>query len=247
MAIVRATVLSFALAIALTPIAALAADTTPEHMQAELANAQAQWDLAQQQVVGLQQDANFSATNERMIAVLRSEALRQRQLDMVTNATALEKIAAGLANVERSKGEQSARNSLAIAQLRAGILVTQADAKLANAMAIGRADEIANAQAQSNFSRQVADLMSGQQAEFNMGNARIIGEQRADAIHTPAIVQQQNGIAMGANSLLAADVALQAGTLNALSATISAQNKGAAIMDAAQARLNNARVRAGVQ
>ncbi|HEY0583236.1 MAG TPA: hypothetical protein VGE94_13715, partial [Chloroflexota bacterium] len=97
MAIFRAIVLGAALTLAVTPVAAMAADTSFEHTQAELANGFAQLDLTQQQVADLQRQANLAAANERMIALLRSQAQRERQLNLVANATAMEEIAAALA------------------------------------------------------------------------------------------------------------------------------------------------------
>jgi hypothetical protein len=240
MTLLRVLVCSAALAIALTPLAALAADDSPEHMQAELANGQAQWDLALGQVSELQQEANQSAANERMIALLRSQSLRERQLDQVANATALEDVASALANQARADGVMNARNELAIAQIRAAGLIARADANMANALAIGRPDEIVNAQAQSNFLHQLADFITGQQAQQNMRNAEQIGQDEADAIHTPALAEEENGIAMGANDLLAADTVLEAGELNAESATISVGADAAEVLDHAAASLRNA-------
>jgi uncharacterized surface anchored protein len=244
MTLIRAFVCSAALAVALTPFAALAADTTPEHAQAELANGQAQWDLAQQQAADMQQQANLSAANERMIALLRSESMRERQLSLVSNATAMEQIASALANAARSNGDLNARNELGIAQIKAAGLVAIADANLANgqqlAVTKGRYDELLNAQAQSNFMHQIANFISGQQAEQNMSNAKQIGQEQADAIHTPAIAQEQNGLAMGANELLASDVALAAGELGAHSVQISESAKASAVLGHASASLANA-------
>jgi hypothetical protein len=245
MALIRALVCSAALAVALSPLAALAAsDTSSEHAQAELANGQAQWDLAQQQVSQLEQQANQAASNERMIALLRSQSFRERQLSNVSNATAMEQIASALANAARVGGELNARNELGIAQAKAAGLVSIADANLANAQMLsvtkGRFDELSNAQAQWNFTHQLANFISGQQVEINMSNAKIIGQEQADAIHTPAIAQEQNGLAMGANDLLAADVALQAGALNATSVTIAQSAKASAVLGHASASLRNA-------
>ena len=244
MALIRALVCGAALAIALSPLAALAADDSAEHNQAELANGQAQWDLSVGTVSDMQTQANLSAANERMIALLRSEALRERQLNQVSNATAMEQIASALANNARADGNVNAQNELAIAQLSAARLIVGTDANIANAVAIGRYDEIQNARAQSDFLHRAANLISGQMAEANMANAKQQGQDKADTIHTPAIAQMQNGIAMGANDLLAADVALQAGTLNAASVTISMSTRAAAVTDHAAASLRNAKARA---
>ncbi len=250
MTTLRAIVCTAALAVALTPFAAFA-DATSDHMQAELANGEAQWAIAQQQVSDLQTQALQSAANERMIALLRSEAARERQLNLVANANAMEAIAASLANAARTNGDLNAQNELAIAQNRAQALLVNVDANLANARMLaltkGRFDELANAQAQANLLHQIANFITGQQAEQNMSNAKIIGQDEADAIHTPAIAQQQNGIAMGADELLAADTELQAGELNATSATISVETKASAILDHAAASLKNAEAMAGEQ
>lgn len=247
MTFVRAFVCSAVLAIALTPFAAFA-DTTTDHLQAELANGQAQLDLAQQQVSQIEQQANQSAANERMIALLRSQSFRERQLTSVSNAMAMEQIAAALANSARTSGDFNARNELGIAQIKAAGLVAIADANLANgqqlAITKGRFDELQNAQAQSNFMHQLANLISGQMAEQNMSNAKLIAQEQADAIHTPALVQEQNGLAMGANDLLAADVALAAGAVNASSVTIGASTKSAAVLAHAKASLANAQAMA---
>jgi hypothetical protein len=227
------------------PLAALAADTAPEHAQAELANGQAQWDLAQQTVSTMEQQATQSAANERMIAQLRSQALRERQLNNVSNAIAMEQIASALANAARNSGDVNARNELGIAQIKAAGLVSIADANLANgqmlALTKGRTDELANSQAQWNFMHQLANTISGTLAEQNMSNAKQIGQLQADAIHTPALAQEQNGLAMGANELLASDVELAAGTVRASSATINFSSKAAVVLAHADASLRNAR------
>jgi hypothetical protein len=233
--------------IALTPFAVLAADTSAGHVQDELANGEAQWVLANQTVADLESQANLSAQNERMIALLKSQAARERQLSLTSNANAMEEIAAALANAARASGDVTARNDLGIAQIKAAGLVSVADANLANAMAIGRVDEVLNARAQWNIMHQLADLISGQLAEANISNDKLIAQAQADAIHTPALAQQQNGLAMGANELLAADTALAAGQVNAFSATLSVQTKTSAILDHAAASLKNAKAMAGVQ
>jgi hypothetical protein len=158
----------------------------------------------------------------------------------------MEQIAAGLANAARAEGDIHAQNSLAIAQNKAALLLSGSDLRLANAIAIGKPDEIANAQAQSMFLHQLADFIAGQQAELNISNAKVIAQQRADAIHTPALVQEQNGLAIGANDLFAADVALQAGELNAMNVAVSTQSKAAALLGNALPKLRNAQALAGV-
>jgi hypothetical protein len=214
------------LVVALAPLAAFAdSSSSVSHEQAEVANGQAQLANTEQQVSDMQTAAQQSAANERMIALLKSEGLRQLQLNNVANGNALEQIAAALANAARMQGDLNAQNELEIAQLKASALVATADANLANAQMLaqtkGRWDELANAQAQSTFLHQVADFITGTQADINMSNARQIGQEQADAIHTPAIAQQQNSTAMGANELLASDAVLEAGQLAATSVAIS--------------------------
>jgi predicted ribonuclease toxin of YeeF-YezG toxin-antitoxin module len=248
MTLIRALVCSAAFALALTPFATLAADTSTDHMQAELANGQAQWDLAQQQAFELEQQANQSAANERMIALLRSQSFRERQLSNVSNATAMEQIASALANAARDSGDLNARNELGIAQIKAAGLVAIADANLANgaqlAVTKGRFDELSNAQAQSNFLHQLANFITSTLAEQNMSNAKLIAQEQADAIHTPAIAEEENGLAMGADDVLAADLELAAGTLRVSSAAISGSGKAAVVLAHAAASLRNAQAMA---
>ena len=78
MSLIRAFVFSAAVAVALAPLAALAADTSPTHTADELANGLAQWDLAQQQISQLQIDANRAAQNERMIALAEGGGYTKR-------------------------------------------------------------------------------------------------------------------------------------------------------------------------
>src|ERR671933_763453 len=115
MAAIRALLCCAALVLATTP-ATFAADTSPTHAADELANGLAQFDVAQQEALDLEQEAQLSAANERMIMILKSEALRQRQLDLAANAIGMEDVAAALANAARAEGELSAKNDLAIAQ-----------------------------------------------------------------------------------------------------------------------------------
>jgi len=247
MTLIRAFVCSAALAVALTPFAA-SADTSAEHAQAELANGQAQWDLAQQQASDIEQQASLSAANERMIAQLRSQAFRERQLSNTSNALAMEQIASALANAARNSGDLNARNELGIAQIKAAGLVAIADANLANgqqlAITKGRFDELANSKAQSDFMHQLANFISGTLAEQNMSNAKLIGQEQADAIHTPAIAQEQNSLALGAEELLAGDVVLSAGTVNAISSTVTGSTKASAVLAHAAASLQNAQAMA---
>jgi hypothetical protein len=207
----------------------------------------AQWDLAVGQAGEMQTQANQSAANERMIALLQSEALRERQLNQVANATAMEQIAMALSNSARANGNLNAQNELGIAQIRAAGLIASTDANIANPIAIGRMDEILNARAQSSFLHQLADVITGQQAEQNMSNARQQGQNQADALHPPALAQVKNAGAMGANDLLAADAALSAGTLAATSTSLTMGTKASAVLDHAAASLRNARAMAGVK
>jgi hypothetical protein len=237
----RGLVCTFGLVIALAPMATFAANDP----DTSFANAQAQMQLAQQRAADLQADADLSAQNSRMIALLQSQALRQQQVDTMANATAMDQISAALADSARAQGDVNARNALAIAQIKAAALVTQADSSLANAIARGRADKIENATARSNLLHQLADLLTTNMAELDMTNSRQIAAARADAIRTPALAQVDNATAMGANDLLAADTVLQAGEVNASSAQVRASDKAAAVLARAQANLQSAAVRAG--
>src|SRR5262249_15836477 len=159
------------LVMALAPLAAYA-DESADHAQAELANGEAQYGLAVQQSENLRTQAQDSASNERMIALLRSEALRQRQLNLVSNANAMEQIASALANAARAKGDVNARNELLIAQNQAAALTANINANLANAQMLaqtqGRQDELFNAKAQADFAQRLANFIAGQQAELNI-------------------------------------------------------------------------------
>jgi len=240
----RAIVCCASFVVALAPLAAFAdSSNSTAHEQAEVANGQAQLSNTQQQVSDMQAQAEQSAANERMIAQLKSESLRQIQLNNVANGNALEQIAASLANATRNQGEVNAQNELGIAQIKAQALVANADAKLANAQMLaqtrGRWDELANAQAQATFAHGLADFLTSTQAELNMANARQIAQAQADAIHAPAIAEQQNSEAMGANELLASDTALSAGQLAATSVTIKAETLGNGMLAHAEASLQN--------
>src|SRR4051812_8257021 len=127
----RVLVCGAALCVALVPLAAFADDMT--HEQDEVANAEAQLADAQQDVRDMQMQAQQDAANERMIALLRSEAMRERQLDLVSNSTAMEQIAGSLATAARANGEADARNALAIAQIKAAALLAPIEGNLANA------------------------------------------------------------------------------------------------------------------
>jgi len=241
MNLIRVLVCSVGLVIALAPtMAALANGNDADHQQAELQNAVAQYQLALDQAQAIQAQAQLSAENERMIAFLTSQDMRQHQLDLSANGFAIERIAAALANAARAQGDIDARNELQIQQIRASVLLAKADATLANARAQGRQTEIDNALAQSAFLRQLADFTTSTQAETNMSNARLIGQERADVIHTPAIAGAANGQAMAAAELFAADQILQAATLKGTSSTLSGSAKAAAIITHAADSLKNA-------
>ena len=250
MGAVRAFVWVAALAVALTPLAVLAEDNTVEHQQAEIANALAQQDQAQLQVLQMQETGLQAAQNERMIAVLKSQAMRERQLNLVANANGLEQLAASLADAERTGGLVNAQNSLLIAQGQAAALIANVDANLANARMLaatkGRYDELLNAQAQADILQRAADYISSQLAEANMANDRAIANQRAEAVYAPSIAEVANGQAMGANELLAADAELQAGALAAISVQISSTALGSSVLGHAAASLANAKAQAGV-
>jgi hypothetical protein len=239
---IRVLACSLALVIALTPMAAVA-QSTEEHLQAELANAAAQYQLALQQAEEIQTQAQMSAANERAMALLDSEMFRQRQLEVTSNGFAIEQIGRALANAIRQEGDLDARNELAIAQIRAGVLVAKADATLANALAQQRPAEIANARAQSQFLRHLADTISGVMAEQNMSSAKLNAEMRAGEANAHGITEATNGVALGANSLLAGDLAFAAGALAAISSTEGAKPKAAAIVQHAAASLNNQQVK----
>src|SRR6266567_19803 len=102
----------FGLVLALAPIGAFA-DTEEDHSQAELANAEAQLQLAEQQASDFITQASLSAANERAIAFAKSEALRQAELNNAADARAMEQIATALAAGIRSNGDANARNELA--------------------------------------------------------------------------------------------------------------------------------------
>ena len=235
--------------VAMLPLAAFADDTSPDHLQAELANGEAQFALAEQDAADLQAQADRDAANARMIALLQSEAMRQKQLNLTANGRAMEEIAAARANAARADGDVNAQNELLIAQNKAAAMIAIADANLANGIQLaitrGRFDEEANARAQSDLLHHVADFIAGQQAELNMENAKQIGQEEADRIHTPALVQEQNSEAMGADELLAADADLAAGDIDANSVNISDGNKASNVLSHAAASLHNDQVRAG--
>jgi hypothetical protein len=236
----RALACGVALVVALLPLAA-SADTETMHMQDELANANAQFELAVQEAQEIRAEAALSAENERMIALLDSEAIRLRQLDLVANATALEGISRALATAARAQGNMNAQNELIIAQGAAAVLIAKADADMANALAIGRADEIANARAQGMFMREVASAISGSLAEAKMHSARLQGEMFADILHTPGLAELDNGRAMGANELLAADTELAAAEVAFDSAEIGGDAEAEAVLDHASDSVENAR------
>jgi hypothetical protein len=94
--------------------------------------------------------------------------------------------------------------------------------------------------------RHAADFIAGQQAEMKMNNAREIGQERADAIHTPAIVQRENGLAMGASQLFAADTVMAESGVQVANVMEVYSARAATVRDAAASNLLNARVRAGM-
>jgi hypothetical protein len=223
---------------------AAAAETPGEHAQAELANGNAQYSLAVTQSQAMQAQAQLNMENERMIALLQSQALREHQLGVTANGNALEQIGMALANAARVQGDLSARNELMIAQGKAAIIVTKADADVANAMAQGRIEEIANANAQSTFAHHLADLISSVLGETNMTSARLHSETQADMLHTPGLAERQNGMAMGANDVLASDEILAAAQISSNSAQISSSTKASALLSHAAASLANAKAMA---
>jgi hypothetical protein len=238
----RLFVCSASLVVALTPLAAFA-KTTPQHAQDELANGQAQLADAQQVVSDLQVLAQQDAANSRMIALLHSEALRQQQLNNVANGNALEQLASSMATAALDQGNINAQNDLQIAQNRAAALIAIADANVANGQMLaqtkGRWDELANAQAQAALLHQAADFITGQQAQLNVSNDEQIAREQADALQASGTAEAQNSDAMGANDVLAADAVLSAGELDATSAEISDQAKGADELAHAEASLAN--------
>jgi hypothetical protein len=245
MRFIRVLACSVGLVIALAPtMAALAQGNDADHQQAELQNAAAQFQLAVEQSNAIQAQAQLSAENERTIAFLQSETMRQHQLDLSANGNAIEQIAAALANAARAQGDLDARNELQIQQIRASVLIAKADATLANARAQGRQSEIDNALAQSSFLHQLADFITSTLAETNMSNAKQIGQERADAIHTPALAGAANGMAMAAAEVFAADQILQAATIKSVSSTLSGSSKAAAIVSHAADSLKNAQAMA---
>jgi hypothetical protein len=238
----RALLCGAALVASLAPLAAYA-DNSKSHAQDEVINGQAQLADAQQQVADMQAQAQESAANSRMIALLHSEALRQTQLNNVANGNAMEQIASALADATRAQGDVNAQNELEIAQQRAAALLANVDANLANAQMLaqtkGRWDELANAQAQSALLHQVADYILNTQAQLNMANDREIAAERADAIDAPAVDEQQNIDAMGADELLAADADLAAGDLDATSIEITAGTAETDVLSHAWSSLAN--------
>jgi len=242
---IRVLVCTVGLVIALAPMAASAQDLSAAHLAAELANANAQMQGAMEQADAVGAQTQLNMANDRMIALLDSEALRQHQLDNSANGMAIEQVTRALANAARQQGDFNARNELGIAQIKAGVLVEHADATVANALAQGRPEEIANANAQSQLMHALADSITSVLAETNMSSAKLHGEQMADDIHTPGIAEANNANAMGANDLFAADIALADGQIAATSESISGSSKASSIIAHATASLNNAKVMAG--
>lgn len=233
----RGVICGLAVALALVPMGALA--STP-HSQSELANARAQLAAAQLEVDALAAQGVFDGMNARQIAFAKSELLRQKQLDDSANAAALQQLAGDLAAQIRASGDANARNELAILQIKAATLIVKADAGLANAYAMGRPDEIANAEAQSVAFHQLADYLTGTLAQLNMSSSEVSAADAASMVEGDATVEIQNAEAMGANDLFAADTILEAANLDVQSAAVSAAERGAAILAHADDSLANA-------
>ena len=87
-------------------------------------------------------------------------------------------------------------------------------------------------------------LRAAQYVRMSTDNQRYSTQNQADAIHTPAIAQAQNQIAIGAAELLGADLEIAAGALAAISATNSIQLKASALTGHARASLANAMAQA---
>ena len=77
-----------------------------------------------------------------------------------------------------------------------------------------------------------------------MNNAKLIGQEQADAIHTPAIAQEQNSLALGAAELLASDLEFSAGAVRVSSSVITGQTKASTVLAHAAASLKNAQAMA---
>jgi hypothetical protein len=235
----RVLVCGIGLVLALAPLGAFA-DEDSDHDQAEVVNAEAQLQVAQQQADAFVDQAALAAQNEREIAFATSESLRERQLHNAANARTLEQIASTLAAVARGEGDANARNDLAILQIKANALVVRADGNVANALAIGRADEIANARAQSAALHELADYMTGTLAQQYMQNDRVIADDEAAALQASAATEADNEQAMGDDDVFAADTILDAGDLAADSATIGGESDGLPGLQHAEASLANA-------
>jgi hypothetical protein len=214
-----------------------------EHAQAEVANAEAQWELAQQEALALQHEGQQDAANARMIGLLRSEAMRQRQLDLARNAEAMEQVASDLAATIRHDGATlQAANEIGILRIKADRIRTHVADEVANAYAQGRESQIVNALAMQTFWDGVADFLTGTQAEQNVSNVEQIADEQADAVYAPSVDEAANAEAMGAEDLFAGDLALQAGAVDAASALVDVQADEAALLDHARSSLNSARV-----
>lgn len=244
MALLRAFVFLATLAVAFAPFAAFAADDSQEHLQAELANGFAQLQGAQDQAMSIQADANASAQNERMIAILKSESMRERQLNNSANANALDEIAHTLADAARNQGMADSRNSLAIANNQITALLANVDGNLANAQMMaqtrGRWDEWFNAKAQADQLQQIGDFIATELVQRNMANDMAIGAQRAAVAEADGTAEVAASQGMAAAELLAADTVLQAGTLAGISSEIDGQNEAADLIGHATVSLENA-------
>lgn len=235
----RKLVCGMGLVLALAPFGTFASEES-DHSQAELTNALAQLQLARQEAIEFGDEAALSAANERQIAFLESEALRQAQLDNAANATAFGQIATTLAAAMRAEGTASAQNELAILQIKANTLLGTASANLANAQAMGRQDEITNAQAQSMAAQQLAEYLTGTLAQQNMTSARVSAEDEAAWMQASLEAEAQNEMAMGAEDVFAADSVLDAADVAAESSLIAGQAEGVPLVAHAEASLDNA-------
>ena len=248
MALLRAFVFLATLAVAFAPFAALAADNSPDHTQAELANGYAQFQGAQDQAQSIQADAAASAQNERMIAILKSESMRERQLNNSANANALDEVASTLADAARNQGMADSRNSLAIANGQITTLLANVDGNMANAQMMaqtrGRWDEWFNARAQSEALHQVGNFIATELIQQNMANDMAIGAQRASTAQADGTAEVTATQGMAAAELLAADTALQAGTLAGISSEVQGGNQAANVIGHATTSLDNAKAQA---
>jgi hypothetical protein len=198
--------------------------------------------------MSMQADANASAQNERMIAILKSESMRVRQLNNSSHATALDEIAQSLADAARNQGMADSRNSLAIANNQITVLLANVDGNMANAQMMaqtrGRWDEWFNAKAQADQLHRVGDFIATELIQQNMANDMAIGAQRASTAQADGTAEVTASQGMAAAELLAADTVLQAGTLAGISSQIQGENEAADVIGHATASLENAEAQA---